>query len=244
MIRIRPDRRFHPLEQLIARKLNHLYNFSWIEATLGLGQKFHLPGLLPRSPIVVEAIGQKHTDFIGINYYTKAYVQWRPRAKESNIIDESPVGLSFARRKEVSSDLGWAIYPRGLGSFLKELKKYNTPIFITENGIADKEDVHRPQYLLEHLREVAIARKAGIDVRGYFHWSLLDNFEWVKGFSPRFGLYSVDYSTFERTMTKSARKYQEIIRSHDTGPPSQTRLDGLLRALSGNDDECLPPTKS
>jgi beta-glucosidase len=68
--------------------------------------------------------------------------------------------------------------------------------------------------LLSHLRELALAIADGVDIRGYYHWSLLDNFEWIKGFGPRFGLFKVDYETFARTPTRSAEIYKRIIRDH------------------------------
>ncbi len=91
---------------------------------------------------------------------------------------------------------------------------YGLPLYITENGIADREDSLRPQYLFSHLREMAKAIQQGIDIRGYYHWSLLDNFEWIKGFWPRFGLYRVNYETFERTATRSALLYKKIVLAH------------------------------
>jgi beta-glucosidase len=94
---------------------------------------------------------------------------------------------------------------------LNDLKKYQKPIYITENGLADKEDKYRAWYIKEVLKNVNRAIKDGVDVRGYFHWSLLDNFEWSNGFWPRFGLVEVDYKTFKRTVRESAREFSKII---------------------------------
>lgn len=224
MLSFRPDRRLHPLERLIAGRLDKLYNHAWIVATLGGPQKFSLPGVIPRAKSVPGLLGRRTTDFIGVNYYTKAYVQWRPRSKDDNQMEQVPVGVSFARRKELASNLDWAIYPSGLGRLLRTLKKYKTPIVITENGIADRSDRLRPRFLLEHLDEIAQAIESGVDVRGYFHWSLIDNFEWIKGFWPRFGLYSIDYSTLDRTPTRTAHLYRETIRSHGESDPNRDVL--------------------
>ena len=86
---------------------------------------------------------------------------------------------------------------------------------ITENGIADRADVNRARFLVEHLAAVATAIQAGVDVRGYFHWSNIDNFEWVSGFCPNFGLYSVDhtYPMRARTARPSAMVYSQIIQA-------------------------------
>jgi beta-glucosidase/6-phospho-beta-glucosidase/beta-galactosidase len=90
---------------------------------------------------------------------------------------------------------------------------YALPIMITENGIADHLDANRPRFLVEHLAAVAAAIQAGANVRGYFHWSSIDNFEWVSGYCPNFGLYSVDRASTVRTRTArpSAALYRQII---------------------------------
>jgi beta-glucosidase len=92
-------------------------------------------------------------------------------------------------------------------------------MYVTENGIADATDAKRPAFLAAHLAEIARALASGIDVRGYYHWSLLDNFEWAEGYTPRFGLVAVDYATQARTVRPSGRLYAEIARTRDL-PPS------------------------
>ncbi|MDP2838183.1 MAG: family 1 glycosylhydrolase, partial [Candidatus Moranbacteria bacterium] len=109
-----------------------------------------------------------------------------------------------------TSDLGWEIYPRGIYNILKELERYRLPIYITENGLADAHDEQRTQFIREHLLWIHTAINDGVDVRGYFYWSLLDNFEWDKGFWPHFGLVAIDYSTQTRTIRDSARAYAKI----------------------------------
>jgi beta-glucosidase len=133
-------------------------------------------------------------DFIGLNYY------FRGRG----------YSLKKNEDKEVS-DMGWESYPEGVYPVLKDLQKYNRPIYITENGIADARDEKRAQFIKDHLRRVVKAMQEGVDVRGYFYWSLLDNFEWDKGFWPRFGLVEVDYKTLERKIRPSAWAYRRII---------------------------------
>lgn len=108
------------------------------------------------------------------------------------------------------SDLGWEIYPKGLYDILKELHQYRLPIYITENGLADADDDQRLDFIRDHLLWVHRAIEEGVDVRGYFYWSLLDNFEWDKGFWPRFGLVGVDYETQARTIRPSARFYAKV----------------------------------
>lgn len=142
---------------------------------------------------------KNYQDFIGLNYY------FHNRIK----------GLKFNQNenKEIS-DMGWELYPEGIYHVLKSLKKYNKPIYITENGLADAQDKQRANFIVEHLKWIHKAIEEGVDVRGYFHWSLLDNFEWDKGFWPRFGLIEIDYKTLERKPRPSSRVYAEIIRSN------------------------------
>ncbi len=120
----------------------------------------------------------------------------------------------FGKRKNENkkvSDFNWEIYPEGLYQIIKDLHKYNLPIYVTENGLADKDDEKRTEFIKEHLKWVHKAISEGVDVRGYFYWSLLDNFEWDKGFWPRFGLIEIDYKTLERKPRKSFYVYKEII---------------------------------
>ena len=94
---------------------------------------------------------------------------------------------------------------------MKDIAKLKKPLFIFENGIADADDSKRSDFIKNHLASVHKAISEGVDVRGYFYWSLLDNFEWDKGFWPRFGLVEVDYKTQKRTIRKSALYYKDII---------------------------------
>lgn len=149
-----------------------------------------------------------HEDFIGLNYYFRDTVKFVLGGRFGIINIENP--------NEQVSDLGWDIYPEGIYHVLKDLQKYNKPIYITENGLADAKDKKRSKFIEEHLYWTSRAIKEGVDVRGYFHWSLLDNFEWGKGFWPRFGLVEVDYRTLERKIRPSAYFYKEIIEKTKT----------------------------
>ncbi len=116
-------------------------------------------------------------------------------------------------KKDVS-DMDWEIYPKGIYHILKSLKEYNLPVYITENGLADADDSRRESFIKEHLHWIHKAIEENVDVRGYFYWSLLDNFEWDKGFWPRFGLVEVDYKTLERKIRPSAWEYAKICKSN------------------------------
>ena len=115
-------------------------------------------------------------------------------------------------KNEKVSDMSWELYPESLYYLLKEWKKYNKPLYITENGLADACDKHRGWFIREAIKNLERAISEGIDVRGYFYWSLLDNFEWDKGFWPRFGLVEIDYkNALERKIRPSAWEYKKII---------------------------------
>ncbi len=146
-------------------------------------------------------------DFFGINYYSRDVVRLSARHA-----GEMFVARGVPRGAEVS-DLGWEVYPEGLGMVVREwARRSGLPVYVTENGIADASDAARGSFLVRHLAELARAIEGGVDVRGYYHWSLLDNFEWAEGFTPRFGLFAVDYDTRKRTARPSARLYAQIAR--------------------------------
>jgi beta-glucosidase len=138
-------------------------------------------------------------DFVGLNYYFLNHVNY---------------GFSKQFSYEKKSDLEWGLYPEGIKYLLEDLKKYQKPIYITENGLADRGDQHRSWYIKEILKNVHEAILEGVPVKGYFHWSLIDNFEWAEGFKPRFGLYEVNYQTYERVARPSAKFYADICKNN------------------------------
>lgn len=144
-------------------------------------------------------------DFLGINYY------FHERFKHDGGILPEIVNASDESRDV--SDLGWELYPEGLFDVLADLSDH-LPIYITECGIASTNDDRRCRFLINYLQQVYRSIKSGVDVRGFFYWSLIDNFEWHQGFDPRFGLIEVDYKTQKRTARPSAFIYREIIRNN------------------------------
>jgi len=126
--------------------------------------------------------------------------------------------LKFPRKISLEdkprSDLNWEIFPAGIYFIMNWLKKYKLPIYVTENGLADADDSMRGQFIKDHLYWIYKTISEGADVRGYFYWSLLDNFEWDKGFWPRFGLIEIDYKTMERKIRPSAYVYKKIIENN------------------------------
>jgi beta-glucosidase/6-phospho-beta-glucosidase/beta-galactosidase len=107
---------------------------------------------------------------------------------------------------------------------LAEAGSYGLPVYITENGIADADDDQRPGYLVQHLAVLEDAIADGVaDVRGYYHWSLVDNFEWSSGYYPKFGLFSFDPVTKHRKMRRSGKIFARIARRNDVVPALRTR---------------------
>lgn len=151
--------------------------------------------------------GKSSHDFIGINYYKNYYISFNGNRKFPSLVDITTT------KKEIS-DLGWEVYPEGIFDVIMDYSDYHLPIYITENGIASTNDDRRVRFILNYLKEIYHAIAAGVDVKGYFYWSLTDNMELAKGFEPRFGLAEVDYKTMKRTPRPSAYVYKEIIENN------------------------------
>lgn len=139
-------------------------------------------------------------DFIGLNHYNHHRID----------------GWFNKNENTIQTDFGWEYYPESLYHALVELKSYGKPIYVTENGIADASDTLRQQFIPATLKAMGRAIANGTDVRGYFYWSLLDNFEWDKGYWLRFGLVAVDRVTQVRTIRPSARVYADLIAKYNT----------------------------
>ncbi len=176
-----------------------------------------------RAPVVAAgdmACISQPLDFLGINYYTRI---WCSSAQPPQ---RAPCALGV-------NDMGWEIYPQGLAEQLLDIhRRYQLPpIYITENGMAEADvleagavhDPRRIDYVLGHLQALADARRQGVDLRGYFYWSLMDNYEWDSGYDKRFGLVHVDYATQQRTLKDSAHWYRDTIAALRAGAGGNTR---------------------
>lgn len=142
-------------------------------------------------------------DFLGINYY----FHHRYICKDGLI----PKVINVTGFTKDISDMGWEIYPQGLFEALTNISNH-LPIYITECGIATSNDDRRIRFLMQYLEQLYRAIKFGVLVKGFFYWSLLDNFEWHHGFGPKFGLVEVDFKTQKRTVKPSALIYADIIK--------------------------------
>ncbi len=150
-------------------------------------------------------------DFIGLNYYTRDFIRFKSLLGVDFIGEICDKEHHRHQIKELNM-MGWEVYPEGLYHVLKQLKRYRLPIIISENGIATEDDRQRARFIENHLTSVRRAKAEGIPVAGYLHWSLLDNFEWAHGFSPRFGLVEVDHQTLKRKIRSSAQVLTNICR--------------------------------
>jgi beta-glucosidase len=178
-----------------------------------------------RMPVIEEgdlAIISQKVDWWGLNYYTPMRVS-----------DDPAEGAEFPATKpapfvnEAKTDIGWEIYPSAMADMVTQLyQRYDLPeMYITENGACDNTDVvdgaiddeMRLDYYSEHLAVAADLIEDGIPLRGYFAWSLMDNFEWAEGYRMRFGLVHVDYDTQVRTIKKSGKWYQTLVAQFPKG---------------------------
>ncbi len=156
--------------------------------------------------LIDQFVRHKALDFIGINYYSRQRVDLKRWGLRNLIADVCESDHHPVKK----NSLGWDIYPEGLSDLLLRLKKYNLPVMITENGICTGDDMMRWEFIAGHLRSIHKAMEQGVPVTGYLYWSLLDNFEWDKGFGPRFGLIEMDYKTQQRTVRESAKKFAKV----------------------------------
>jgi beta-glucosidase len=196
-------RRWLPLDQVAAALPDSGFN-HWILGACTDGRA-GLPLALPQR--IPEAAGT--LDWIGLNYYSRDMVAFDPTAPR-NLFSRT-----FARPGSPISDFAMEIYPTGIHDLLVSLaRRYRKPLHVTENGVADATDALRPQALVSHLAEAARAVRDGVDLRGYFHWSSMDNFEWAEGYGMRFGLVEVDFKTQERKPRPSAALYSRLVREN------------------------------
>lgn len=200
-----------PLDRSIASLQDTLFNWQALQA-LETGQ------FLPLLKIVLSPLSHAPgtRDFHGVNYYTREMVRFDP-TRPTDLF-----GRRFVQPGSVHNDSGRGIdfgeiYPFGLYRVLKSVyqrTRGNKPIYITENGFSDALDDRRPRAILEHLAMVHRAIREGMPVRGYFYWSLVDNFEWAEGWGVRFGLIELDRETQERIPRSSASMFGEICRAN------------------------------
>lgn len=209
-----PKNKLSPLDQWGAKIASEVLNWAWYK-TIQSG-KIHVKvptifEITEESPASLGAM-----DFLGFNYYGRDLISVNPFSKEK-------FHISTPKNAE-KTDMGWEIYPQGLVSILRGIKAHNLgsyPILMTENGLADARDAKRSRFIFDHLQTfLKTSQELGLNPLGYLHWSLIDNFEWIDGFHPRFGLFEVDYKLQKRSPRPSAHYFRELGRSKTlTTPP-------------------------
>lgn len=211
-----------PADQQAAARQDGIINRWFIEAiTAQRYPEIVLEGLAPHLPAQWGAdmalIGQK-LDWLGVNYYTRHLIAHDPQAPWPHLRDV-PGPLP-------KTQMGWEIYPEGLRGFLVRMARDHVgdlPIYVTENGMAladdgaggVADDPARTAFLFDHLAAVRQAMAEGAQVKGFFYWSLLDNFEWAEGYEKRFGLVHVDYETLARTPKSSYHALARALARND-----------------------------
>lgn len=196
MMAFAPERWWNPLDRLLARTAHACYNRGLIEAFATGRWKFLLPPwtiIRGRRDDLPSSL-----DVFGINFYSRLHIRCPGQSRsigEFAYRDRGGHGLT---------DNGWEIVPSAFAPLIQEVRHLGKPIVVTENGLADAHDRLRAGYLKSHI--------AALDgnVAGYFHWSLVDNFEWLDGYGPRFGLYEVDRLTMERRPRPSVEVFREL----------------------------------
>jgi len=196
---LEPLRAWFPPDRITASIQHRVFDVAVARALRGDPIDLSILGARPVRRRVDALRGS--SDFLGVNYYTR----WKV-----SMFGKEP---RRARPGAQVSDLGWEFYPEGLERALTECAAFGMPLVVTENGIADAADRLRPDFIRQSLAALDRARARGVDVRGYFHWSLLDNFEWNDGFQGKFGLCAVDFEKADlpRSPRASARVYAEEI---------------------------------
>jgi len=206
MAALAPWSRWNPLDKALARIAKYFYNHSLLDAFLTGQMRIKFP--LRREIVFTVPIKGK-LDFFGINYYTRVHVRFNPFKRmcvELRHYDIDGHGLT---------DMGWEIHPNGLERVLRYASRLNVPLIITENGIATRNDQSKIRFMKGHIDVVERCIQKGFDVRGYFWWSLIDNYEWLAGLDSRFGLYRVDFRTLQRKQTQAAAYYAHLISTRD-----------------------------
>jgi beta-glucosidase len=210
MLAFAPDRTTNPLDRRLVEIGDRLYNTSLVEAAATGEVAWSLPG---QGAVAFRIPDLPRTfDYFGINYYSRVHLRFTGLpGSPGEYLYRDPSGRGY-------TDMGWEIHPEGLRTVLGQASSSGLPLYVLENGIATEDDARRCHFLREHAVVLRHAVASGLDVRGYFHWSLLDNFEWLEGFRPRFGLFGVDYATGARRRRASADVFSALGRSFTLAP--------------------------
>jgi beta-glucosidase len=199
-----PKNKFSLLDRWGAMIASEILNWSWYK-TIKTGKIIiNIPTIFRAQEECPECLGA--LDYIGFNYYSRDFISVKPFTAQKFFVSTSKTGEK--------TDMNWEIYPEGLITLLKGIKRHglsNYPLVMTENGIADRGDKKRAAFIFQHLKVfLQTSIDLGLQPLGYLYWALIDNFEWIDGFHPRFGLIAVDYKTQKRNPRESAHFFKEM----------------------------------
>jgi len=200
LVDFEPESRWSLPDWLVARGCALAFNWAFYDGIRSGRIRLQFPGF----PSVDEPLPELRAsaDWFGVNYYMRNLVRFAPWADGFFTMRPGP---------GERNDLGWEIHPEGLLDVVRAASgRYGLPIYVTENGIPDATGDKRGKYIRSHVHAIERALGEGIPVRGYFHWSLVDNFEWADGFAPRFGLYRVDAATLNRAAAGGAETFAAL----------------------------------
>ena len=197
-----PLRRWHILDWYFSRILNDIFTNNTIDLLTTGNFNFYLPGMVNISYKNPDAIGA--LDFIGLNYYSRWHVKGHLNAANPFTFE--------TRAEDIQTDMPYSIYPEGFYRAIQTISNLKKPIIITENGIADNKDDRRKLFIERYLYALYKAIMDDYDIRGYFYWSLMDNFEWAEGYMMKFGLYKVDFATQERELRKGSLAFSTVVK--------------------------------
>jgi beta-glucosidase len=203
-----------PLDVRATEVLRYIFNTAWLDAIVDGKRDENLDMDIDDPGEGIDPAWMGRADYIGLNYYGISIV-----VATGNEDTYPVIGIPFMNDLDNQglelpiTDYGWTIYPQGFRTVIDEAASYGVPVVITENGLADQDDDQRPRFLMDHVYEIARAIDEGVDIRGYMHWTLVDNFEWAAGYCPEFGLFHVDWDdpARPRHMGAGAAIYKRII---------------------------------
>ena len=197
-----PLRRWHILDWAFSKVLNNVFTHSTLDYFKKGYSTFSLPGMVKKHMENNDAVGAM--DFIGLNYYSRMHVKGQANLTEPFVFEK--------RAKDIQTDMDYALYPEGFYEALHTISTLKKPIYVTENGVADQGNNIREIFIKRYLYALNKGLQDGLDIRGYFYWTLMDNFEWSEGYKMKFGLYEVDFETQERTLRESSNLFAKMVK--------------------------------
>ena len=197
-----PLRRWHILDWAFSKILNNVFTHSTLDYFKKGHATFSLPGMVKKHLENNDAIGAM--DFVGLNYYSRMHVKGKANISEPFVFEK--------REKDIQTDMDYALYPEGFYKALHTISTLGKPIYVTENGVADRGNNIREIFIKRYLYALNKGINDGLDIRGYFYWTLMDNFEWAEGYKMKFGLYEIDFETQTRIFRESSSLFAKMVK--------------------------------